>query len=350
MCVNALAYLLATEDEILAPAVVGFLVVAKLTLASFVSILSNRAVHERDTAFFGIATGFALLHGLAECLAEAGTTVIVVLGLGANLSVANWAVVLLLGGDAHCRVDGGSELGCLAHGGSRARAGGLAIEHTLHLACEIPCLLVGSVGGTMRSEGLLVVGLGLALTIELLLRSGSDRSGEGFGSLLSFTLSFGPGGHSSSVDSLGGSVSARGVEGSALALGEGREGPGLEVDLGAGGLGDFSGGGDEVLVSLGLGLGCGLYVGLAEVHTMLALGHSIYDLLARVDVGLHIFAGFRDELATIFVACSSGSHLVDLLLGFGEVIVDSVMRILRDHGVSDWGRRGVYDSEGEGED
>merc|ERR1711904_62303 len=248
--------------------------------------------------------------------------------------------VALLGSDAHCRVDGGSELGCLAHGGSRARAGVLAIEHTLHLACEIPCLLVGSVGGTMRSEGLLVVGLGLALTIELLLRSSSDRSGEGFGSLLSFTLGFGPGAHSSSVDSLGGSVSARGVEGSALALGEGREGPGLEVDLGAGGLGDFSGGGDEVLVSLGLGLGCGLYVGLAEVHTMLALGHSIYDLLARVDVGLHIFAGFRDELATIFVACSSGSHLVDLLLGFGEVIVDSVMRILRDHGVSDWGRRG----------
>merc|ERR1712091_642321 len=306
MCVNALAYLvLATEDKILTPAVVGFLVVAKLTLASFVSMLSNRAIHERDTAFFGLASGFALLHGLAECLAKAGTAVIVVLGLGADLSVANWAV----------------------------------------------CLLLGGVGSTELSEFVLVVFLDLAFALFLRLGSCLDGSFQLLVSLFSSALCRGTGSNSSLVGGLCGGVRRGGVERLALALGQGAESPGAELDRRTGSLGDLGDGVLVVLVGLILGLCGSLDTFLAAARALLAIGESVHGLLAGVDVSFDVFAGLGDELATVFVALACGSHLVDLLLSLGEVIVQSKEGLLRDNVVlRHVRRRGVDDRERKDED
>jgi len=153
----------------------------------------------------------------------------------------------------------------LALGGSIALAVGLAIEHTLHLACKVPGLLVSSVRSTVRREGLLVVSPGLALARQLCFGSSGDGSLEGLGSLFCSTLCLGLGSNSSLVVSLRRGVRTGRIKAIALALGQGAEGSGFESDLGGGGLDDFSGCVRELLVGLGLSFGGGLDSCLAFV-------------------------------------------------------------------------------------
>merc|ERR1712093_816121 len=228
------------------------------------------------------------------------------------------------------RLDGSGELGPLALGCSRAPTVGLAIEHTLNLACKLPCLLVGGVGSTELSEFLLVVFLDLAFALFLCLGTGSN---------------------SSLVGGLRGGVRRGGVERLALALGQGAESPGAELDRRTGSLGDLGDGVLVVLVGLILGLCGSLDTSLAAARALLAIGESVHGLLAAVDVSFDVFAGLGDELATVFVALACGSHLVDLLLSLREVIIQSKEGLLRDNVVLRHGRRrGVDDRERKDED
>merc|ERR1712184_178828 len=106
--------------------------------------------------------------------------------------------------------------------------GGLAIENTLNLACEVPCLLVRSVSlGESRELGLVVL-LDGALALSLLLGSSSDGVLQRDGSLAGGTGSLGVGSHGRLVGGLGSGVRGGTVEGLALALGEGAECAGAE--------------------------------------------------------------------------------------------------------------------------
>jgi len=165
---------------------------------------------------------------------------------------------LLLGVSSSCAVssvDSGGYLCPLALGGSRTFAGSLAVKHTLHFACKRPGFLVRGIGGTVCRKHVLVVPLDLALTLVLGLLGSSDGGSEGLLRLLSSTLGPGLGGDGGGVRGLGSDICAGRVEGLTLALGQGAECPGAELDLRAAGFGDFGDGVRKMLVGLGLGLG-----------------------------------------------------------------------------------------------
>merc|ERR1712093_629421 len=276
-----------------------------------------------------------------------------IVGLGSTLGHAVNDLLLdrLLGSVALCSIDGSGELGLLALGCSRAPTVGLAIEHTLNLACELPCLLVGGVGSTELSEFLLVVFLDLAFALFLRLGSCLDGSFQLLVSLFSSALCRGTGSNSSLVGGLRGGVRRGGVERLALALGQGAESPGAELDRRTGSLGDLGDGVLVVLVGALLAIGESVHGLLAAARALLAIGESVHGLLAAVDVSFDVFAGLGDELATVFVALACRSHLVDLLLSLGEVIVQSKEGLLRDNVVLRHGRRrGVDDRERKDED
>merc|ERR1712093_578406 len=267
-------------------------------------------------------------------------------GFSSFLLCSSISSPLLCSSVAACssRLDGSGELGPLALGCSRAPTVGLAIEHTLNLACELPCLLVGGVGSTELSEFGLVIGLDPALTVVLLLGGSSYGVLQGGGSFGGGALGPGVGCHSSGVS--GGSVEAR-----ALALGQRTECPGAEVDRSRGSLGDLTSTVGDVFVGLAFCFGGSLDSLLAQAGARIATGQGIEGLLAGVDVGLNVLAGLGYKLATVFVARACGSHLVDLLLSLREVIVQSKEGLLRDNVVFRDGRRpGVDDRERKDED
>merc|ERR1712091_640825 len=225
-------------------------------------------------------------------------------------------------------LDSSSDLGPLALWGSRAFAGGLAIEHTLYLACKVPCLHIGSMRSTVLGECLLVGFLDRTFALLLCLGSCLDGNFDLLGSLLKSTLGLGPGGDSRFVAGLRSRVRSGGVERIAFALGDG-----VLV----------------VLLGLRLGLHGNLDSSLAAARAVGAIRQTVDDLLAFVGIGLDLFAGVSDELATVFVALACRSHLVDGLLGFGEFIIKSEQVFLR-HNVIRRGRSRVDYGEGKGND
>merc|ERR1712093_694847 len=274
-------------------------------------------------------------------------------GFSSFLLCSSISSPLLCSSVAACssRLDGSGELGPLALGCCRAPTVGLAIEHTLNLACELPCLLVGGVGSTELSEFGLVIGLDPALTVVLLLGGSSYGVLQGGGSFGGGALGPGVGCHSSVVSGLSSGVRGGSVEARALALGQRTECPGAEVDRSRGSLGDLASTVGDVFVGLAFCFGGRLDTVLALGRARLATGQGIQGFLAVVDVGFNILAGLGDKLATVFVTLACSSHLVDLLLSLGEVFIQSKEGLPRDNLVlRHVRRRGVDDRERKDED
>merc|ERR1712072_709598 len=220
--------------------------VSSWALALLLGLFSGLLLGLFSGLLLGLFSGFLL--GLFSGL---------LLGLFSSLLLGLF-LGLLLGVSSSCAVssvDSGGYLCPLALGGSRTFAGSLAVKHTLHFACKRPGFLVRGIGGTVCRKHVLVVPLDLALTLVLGLLGSSDGGSEGLLRLLSSTLGPGLGGDSGGVRGLGSDICAGRVEGLTLALGQGAECPGAELDLRAAGFGDFGDGVRKVLVGLGLGLG-----------------------------------------------------------------------------------------------